>query len=275
MSVSIVAVPMILWAIPSLPVFVASGLIGAAGVGLGIMESRNNKENYELSQNAISSFFNNNISADFYTNLETAEEVTSVINNAGFEIIMNRPNEFTTIIDSFGNNAIWRNINGKWVVTITSIVPMARNEFNRMTMDYMKLITNNFKDNVFTKNGEGKLPEYKYETVFQDKNILLKTLEEHGAQNIKIDGNGVSCIIDKVKFEFEKEEDKPYTVIASYDGNKEDLVNYMSDINSEYCENVQEQTYETIKQRVEEQNLQIENEEILEDNSILLTINLD
>ena len=52
----------------------------------------------------------------------------------------------------------------------------------------------------------------------------------------------------------------------------DDLVN---DIGSEYCANAQEISYNKIKERLEKQNLTIDDEEIYDDNTIVLTINLD
>ena len=48
----------------------------------------------------------------------------------------------------------------------------------------------------------------------------------------------------------------------------------VDELNEEYQMNVQEQSYMTIKKNLEKQNLTIDHEEVLEDNSIMLTINL-
>ena len=49
----------------------------------------------------------------------------------------------------------------------------------------------------------------------------------------------------------------------------------MQDIGNEYTINAQEVSYNKIKERLEEQNLDIENEEIYDDNTIVLTVNLE
>ncbi len=54
-----------------------------------------------------------------------------------------------------------------------------------------------------------------------------------------------------------------------------DETELINDINSEYALNCQEETYIKIKERLERKNLKIAEEEILEDDSIMLTINLD
>ena len=54
-----------------------------------------------------------------------------------------------------------------------------------------------------------------------------------------------------------------------------DEATLINDLNTEYALNVQEETYMKIKERISNKNLKIDNEEILEDDSIVLTINID
>ena len=49
----------------------------------------------------------------------------------------------------------------------------------------------------------------------------------------------------------------------------------VDDINSEYALNVQEDAYLQIINKLKENNMEIENEEVQEDNTIVLTINLE
>ncbi len=52
------------------------------------------------------------------------------------------------------------------------------------------------------------------------------------------------------------------------------MQNELEELNEEYGLNVQTYTYEHVKENLEE-GMPIESEEVLEDNSILLTINLN
>ena len=51
---------------------------------------------------------------------------------------------------------------------------------------------------------EANFMEKSLETPFMDKNILLKTLEEHGVKNIKEDFNKIQGEYDSYSFSFEK-----------------------------------------------------------------------
>lgn len=118
--------------------------------------------------------------------------------------------------------------------------------------------------------------EKSFETAFMDKDILIKTLEEHGVRSISEDEFGKICgAVDNYTLTFEKlEADKPYFLKISCleTDNAEEKLN---DLNSEYALNVQEEAYLNIIDKLKENNMQIENEEVTDDNTIVLTVNID
>lgn len=118
--------------------------------------------------------------------------------------------------------------------------------------------------------------EKSFETPFMDKEILKKTLEEHGVKNINEDGYGkISGVVDNYTLSFEKmEEDKPYFIKINclVTDNAEEKV---KDLESEYTLNVQEEAYLSIIDKLKENNMEIEEEEVQDDNTIVLTINID
>lgn len=122
---------------------------------------------------------------------------------------------------------------------------------------------------------EATLMEKSLETPFMDKEILIKTLEEHGVKNITEEFGKIKGEVDTYSLSFEKmEADKPYFVTITYleQNNPEEKLN---DLNSEYALNVQEDAYLNIVEKLKENNMQIEEEEVLEDNTIVLTVNLE
>ena len=128
------------------------------------------------------------------------------------------------------------------------------------------------EDHVIT---EKHFIEKTFETPFTDKSILLKTLEEHGVKNIAVWENGLAGDVDNYKLTFEKSAvDKPYTVKISCleQDNAEEKVD---DLSGEYALNVQEDAYLHIMDKLKENNMQIEQEEVMEDNTIVLTINVE
>ncbi len=122
---------------------------------------------------------------------------------------------------------------------------------------------------------EANFLEKSLETPFMDKNILIKTLEEHGVQDIKEDLDKIQCKYNNYSFSFEKnEKDKPYLLTIKY-AKYDNVDEKINDLNSEYTLNVQEDTYLNIVKNLKENNMEIENEEVFDDNTIVLTINLE
>ncbi len=117
--------------------------------------------------------------------------------------------------------------------------------------------------------------EKTFETPFTDKTILLKTLEEHGVKNITEWENGIIGEVDNYKLTFEKSgEQKAYTVKISCSSN-ENAEEKLGDINSEYALNVQEDAYLHIIDRLKDNNMEVESEEVMDDNTIVLTVNIE
>ena len=117
--------------------------------------------------------------------------------------------------------------------------------------------------------------EKTFETPFMDRDILLKTLEEHGVKNISKWENGIAGDVDNYKLTFEKPAaDKPYNLRISCLENT-DAEEKVSDLSGEYAMNVQEDAYLHIIDKLKENNMQIEEEEVMDDNTIVLTVNIE
>ena len=118
--------------------------------------------------------------------------------------------------------------------------------------------------------------EKSFETAFIDKNILIKTLEEHGVRSISEDEYGrIYGAVENYTLTFERmEADKPYFLkITCTD--RDNAEEKLGDLSSEYAVNVQEEAYLNIIEKLKENNMQLENEEVTDDNTIVLTVNLD
>ena len=159
-----------------------------------------------------------------------------------------------------------------WVATVVVSVAMGAN--NKSIENHDISISDNICDDVHIIS-EATLLEKSLETPFMDKNILMKTLEEHGVSNITEEFGVIKGEVDTYKLTFEKtEEDKPYFVTISY-LESDNLEEKMNDLNSEYALNVQEDAYLNIIEKLKENSMQIEEEEVLDDNTIVLTVNLE
>lgn len=151
----------------------------------------------------------------------------------------------------------------KGVVDITGAITTGINHKNS---ERLHLEAEDF-ENVFNKA---------FNTAILDKKTLLKTLQEHGATNFTEDENQtLECDCEAFHLTFEKEnENKPYTMTVTYAQNYNPN-QIAEDIGSEYSTNAQEISYNKIKERLEKQNLHIAEEEIFDDNTIVLTVNLE
>ena len=118
--------------------------------------------------------------------------------------------------------------------------------------------------------------EKSFETAFIDRKILVKTLGEHGVRCLSEDEYGkITGTIDNYALTFEKmEADKPYFLkISCLDSDNAE--EKLGDLSSEYALNVQEEAYLNIVDKLKENNMQLEDEEVMDDNTIVLTVNLD
>ncbi|MBX4261302.1 hypothetical protein KTC96_06565 [Clostridium estertheticum] len=111
-------------------------------------------------------------------------------------------------------------------------------------------------------------------TNFTNKEILLKTLNEYGITPICRENDDIVCNIDGCALSFSKEE-MNYIIEIKNISMHEDLYEHFLNIDCEYKKNVQEYTYLKTVQNLKEKQITIESEEIMEDNSIVLTINLE
>ncbi len=126
-----------------------------------------------------------------------------------------------------------------------------------------------------SQNSSDILYQTKFETPFVDKELLIKTLSEHGGEITENKENSVKFQIEKFILDFSREDiNLPFSLTIKHTSRQNPQEKF-TDISQEYTLNVQEQSYQSIVEKLKENNMQIEEEEIEEDNTIVLTINLD
>ncbi len=153
-------------------------------------------------------------------------------------------------------------------ITVTSIPILLLSEIVPELTGAIK-----YHKGIETSNQDFK--EINFDTIIMDKTILLKTLIEHEMQNIVEKDNRILCNCEDFYLEFYKiNEEKPYNLKISCFEQK-NIKEFVNNISSQYSINTQEASYNKIKERLKEQNLEIEDEEVFEDNTIVLTVNLE
>ena len=162
---------------------------------------------------------------------------------------------------------------------------IAQKNFNSMNYNLKSLMEGEYKAEEIQEAVEQAVSmiSKEYETVFADRTLLLKTLEEHGVENIQINGDSltgkmggfrIDCYREK-QSAFDSKEAIPFTMKITAECTEDEITELINEFNSEYALNTQEENYIKIKERLEEQGLKIDEEEVYEDDVIVLTVNIN
>ena len=117
----------------------------------------------------------------------------------------------------------------------------------------------------------------KYKTKFTDKEILKQALKKANVSYREQKGEFV-CSISFYDLHFKKNKDGEYEIITKgYDDWKDDIIEFREKITTHYNklsqQELQKQVLENIKKQISlNKAMEIEQEQILEDKSVVLTI---
>ena len=110
------------------------------------------------------------------------------------------------------------------------------------------------------------------ETSFNDADLLLKTLQEHGVPVVQEAEDRFVTQLDDATIVYRRlSADGPFVMDIGEVGDIQCLIDELDCIETEYNGNVQTYTYERVMNNLPE-DMVVENEEVLEDNSIVLTL---
>jgi hypothetical protein len=112
-----------------------------------------------------------------------------------------------------------------------------------------------------------------FPTNFRDGELLFRTLKEFGANPIR-QGDAIQCKVENTTLIFRQHQDAPFHVEIQNAPDLRKVFEYLSDVDEDYKRCLQSLVYEKLKKRAAEKNLTIESEEVLEDNSIVLTLGI-
>lgn len=114
------------------------------------------------------------------------------------------------------------------------------------------------------------------ETIFNDTKLLQKTLQEHGLSVTAVSENHLTCTAEEVQLDYVRQSaETPFFVTISGVKNIDKFLSEIDCFEREYKQNVQSFTYHKLVEGLGENNMTIEQETLLEDNSIMLTINVE
>lgn len=114
-----------------------------------------------------------------------------------------------------------------------------------------------------------------FPTSFRDGALLNDTLRRHGVMAVEEPGGVLSAGVGRSTLRFlPAEGGGPYRLEISNPGDLRALFQQVAVLDESYRRGVQETAYRTLKERIHAQNLVVEQEEVLEDRSIVITLNL-
>lgn len=129
-------------------------------------------------------------------------------------------------------------------------------------------------DNFAEKGKEGAEPIL---TRFKDKELLKKTLEEHGFSTEFMEDGSLLMVNESGKIRFFQEERKE--CFQAFPIELKDTTQFCEDLeqlHDEYMTNVQTHTYQHLKENLNGRtDLSLESEQVLEDDTIVLTLTVN
>ncbi|MER3447928.1 MAG: hypothetical protein C4291_14355 [Candidatus Dadabacteria bacterium] len=114
---------------------------------------------------------------------------------------------------------------------------------------------------------------FRMETRIKDARLLSRALETLGCQSVVL-GEGIGSSYHQTQIVFEPTQSGAFDAIFIGDIGAEHAHAFLSDLHDEYARQVQEYVYTNLVTRARERGLVLENAEVQQDNSIVLTFSL-
>jgi len=121
---------------------------------------------------------------------------------------------------------------------------------------------------------EKKVPTATFPTNFRDGELLFRTLKEFGVNPTR-HGREIRCKAENSTLTFRQSgAEGPYSVEVTNAPDLRRVYEYLSTVDDEYKRCVQAMVVEKLKERAADREMTVESEQVLEDNSVLLTLNV-
>ena len=112
-------------------------------------------------------------------------------------------------------------------------------------------------------------------TRFNDAGMLRKTLLEHGVNTKIVSSNSILSLFPTGQITYSRPSaGMPFVMEISNITDVQCLINEIDEIEHEYNGNIQQYTYERVMNNLPK-GMAVDNEEVLEDDSILITLNVE
>lgn len=204
------------------------------------------------------------------TNFKDENDLVSTLRKSGFDAIK-WGDSIKTHINGEKEFFFWEFIGGKWTAVFSKY------DLKKSITNFIQQIEKNSGRKIFITSINENTERDKiksYPTNFKDESLLMKTLDDYGVNYSKQNNGTINCSIDNQYFKLLPNKDSVYMIEIENEEYLKNISTNLNNLDEDYRRNVQNNTYENLKSKVEEKGYKIESEEIMEDNSILITINV-
>lgn len=113
-----------------------------------------------------------------------------------------------------------------------------------------------------------------YPTIYTDRDLLTEVLKKMEI-SYTIKGNDIEYEKDGVKCTFLKDDDGKYILRMVGDLSDEDIYRSLQELDVVYKRNVQKQAYDNVLARISSHNMTLAKQTVMEDETIVLTLNVE
>lgn len=114
-----------------------------------------------------------------------------------------------------------------------------------------------------------------FPTNFRDYDLLKKVLQDNDMNPVELTSGQLTCDLGNAKLNFHQDlPDSVITVELSQTSEMQSTFRQLSLLDEDYKSYLQERAYQDVLVKAEEKGLTVEQEQILSDNSIVLTLNI-
>lgn len=240
-----------------------------------------------------------------YTNFSSENEVRRVVQTAGYDVREWGDSLKTHLTDKKSSYFLWTRRDGKIVAKMTiyddkEVIARFVSKVERaagrkvfweekqkaktdvsQTVEKKEMRTVHEKEvkekYVLEKKVEReKQPEYRenFPSIYVDADLVLNILNQYQIKVRSFQENLIEAEYECYKMSFVRNSsEEPFDIdIVSDSKSMKALYNCLDNMNEEYFASVQEKTYLQIREQIEEEGLEIEEEQVMEDNSIVITV---
>jgi len=209
------------------------------------------------------------------TNIKDENELTVLVKKSGYDVM--KEGKLLKIHFNGGSDFFFiEKVNGVLMTTFSKndSIEAIKKFISDLEGTAQRKIFNYNIENIIEKNEESIQAE-SFPTNFVDEKLLIKTLSDYGINTQVAENGTIQCNVENTTLIFYKENNSNYEVRIRGNSQIRAVYEQLNAIDEEYKKNVQSYTYNKVVEKLKQTNMDIQSEEVMEDNSLLLTININ